>query len=1038
MAISRLERSTNALLRDVPALREYCDTHGIPYSLDFTKKILPTQALRNQFTAAYSLPALPPTSLQQQGASTVLVFEHINQRGYHHGTVVAAVAEQVGKSLQPGVDVMFIHASPNASYRAEFQKKLEEPIKPLIENQGIPVIHSSIGWNDLYLDYDTKLDEQADHLWRCTAFLIDSAGNDGFHGQSGKWRSPRQKHNVLSHYAPLVVHVGAAVQQEDGSWAIPGYSSANSPSFVAPVAQAKVRWRSNDTPKNISGTSVSSPYVSGALAALNLRYGAYLTREQILYGVLATCTPVHQVTRFTPQTLADKKLRYRANAAGLTYNPEYGGFGLLDVYAADQLLGHMVARAMQEPKAVTVPTEKRVALNVEEGAPFERDEKGRYLYRVHMPAGIALKTTIEAEFTGRAGKVSITSPSGTSWPQVMSRSPRKQANFGVSTTHGWAGESLEGDWIVRSTQPINRLRLNQHHFHQRDLVQSLDIPTLLRTPVPDLSAAEPLRVVSDQHRTTKRILDEVELRGMTLNGERKELSDVHQIIDTLKQMPSGFAERHRQFQELRYSIDGNSDAGKLELEGNALTTRASKLKVSAKNAQQHADAQAAYQQAGETYMQAAAAYVQAGHAMPASNCYSMAGQHYLKLPVNTGQEGALPMQQAVYAFEQAMQLCDAQGWPWFSYRHATHLYSALSKLAMYHQAQDQMGEAKKYLERMPEVRALARHYSHQRQGGVDMAAHRIEEGEMGFSDHQRIGTDNVSQCIAVIAQDPVTLKTGIAHLDNEADIGSLDNFFARFGENRLKVRLVGGRFDTDNRTRQNIEGVWRYLEHRHVDIISADIYGGNGGPSAMVVDPHSFTLEERVPAKTNGNEHPANAVLLFTRQGKPLITQFDYTQSPDRHPIRLSARMRREFQTHCFGRNEAELETYLASRGMQDRTFLVSHLLGMEEAHQHAWQPLQSALEQEIATRGVPADDAAAARTALNQQSFYVGEHADRANAPLYQWISKQLFNGAELNDAALAGVSMEFNSYQPRIPTSKVTQAQVHGRAAATVQRGK
>ena len=188
---------------------------------------------------------------------------------------------------------------------------------------------------------------------------------------------------------------------------------------------------------------------------------------------------------------------------------------------------------------------------------------------------------------------------------------------------------------------------------------------------------------------------------------------------------------------------------------------------------------------------------------------------------------------------------------------------------------------------MRPVRAKARHYSFLRQGGKNPNAHRVEEGEVGFSDAPPIGTDNISQCVAIFAQDPETLKTGVAHLDNQIDIQSLDHFFDQIGtENRLIIRLVGGRFQSDPRSLQNLTAVMRYLRHINGDVISADIYGNNEGPSTGVVVPLTFELEETVPTHRSLNEGPSNAILSFTPDGKPLITQFDYTKDYERAPVK--------------------------------------------------------------------------------------------------------------------------------------------------------
>ena len=462
MSISRLERSTNALLTDMPSLTRFCDARGIPYTTDFYKTVLPNVALQTQFANGYFVHSLPMTVLTETGASTAIIFEQKSFKNKatgkpvyapsaaersklqesFHGEVVATVCQQVGSALQPGVNAIYIQCDLNPSYREAFEKPMVETIKDLIENQGIPVIISSIGWDDLHLDFDKGLDEQSNHFWRVTAFVVDSAGNDGHYGEYGNLIVPRQKHNVISHAAPLVVHIGAAAQDANGNWAIEGYSAANSPTFLAPVApSAGVLWK-EDTADSVIGTSVAGPYAGAVLTALNRRYGSYLTREQILFATIATCKPITRVSPYGKKTPAARNIAYTTNAAGLDYNPECGGFGLVDPAHADRLLAHMVAQTQKMPSTITVPTEQRVKIDLKKEAPVTKTPDGRFLYEITMPPGLALKTTIEVEFDNEFGMIALTSPSGTCFPMILSKSPKENLSFGISTSHGWTGEPL--------------------------------------------------------------------------------------------------------------------------------------------------------------------------------------------------------------------------------------------------------------------------------------------------------------------------------------------------------------------------------------------------------------------------------------------------------------------------------------------------------------------------------------------------------------------------------------------------------------------
>lgn len=1027
MGISRLERSSNALLVDETQLQQFCNARGIPYSTDFYDKVLPTEALRRQFMQGYALNPLPPIPLHEQGTSTVIVFEDKIFRGKDgkivlrpknvssadwqpnkdpsisesfHGEVVSTVCEQVGNSLSPGVNALYIKSDLNPNYRLSFDKNMLDPIKDLIENQGIPVIVTSMGWHDLLLSFDNGLDEQANHFWRVTAFVVDSAGNQGRFGDDGSTKAPYQKHNIITHAAPLVVHVGAAATDMNGIWKIQGYSSANSPTFLAPVTpQADVLWGQNKKPESIIGTSVAGPYAGGVLAALNHRYGSYLTREQILYAVIATSEPLTRVKAFDPQTPLSKDIIYKKTASGLHYNAEYGGFGLINPVNADHILSHMVALTQQSPKTITIPTEERVRLDITSGVRYERDADGRYRYEITMPPGYALKTTIEVEFDKEWGEVNLTSPSGTSFPMIMSRQPKNGTSFGISTSHGWTGEKLEGVWHVTSTEPIKRLRLNQHHFLQDDIIHSLKLNELLEKPVPDLSHAIPLKDFSPDY-SISRILHSKEIRGLTVAGEAPVLDDVFETIKQLQSLPSGFERRFREQSYRNYYIDGASPAGTLELNAN----QASRIPITTSDVPRLNTA--------ALYEEAAKLYGQTDKRLEYVNNLSMAAQQYLSCTYPQDDNGYLNPEKSIPLLQQAVAVSAAEEHWYHAYRDTNFLYTALCHTCAYYE-NTQPEKLAQYSFLLASVREQARGFSFQRQGGVAPDAHRIEEGEVGFSSHERIGTDNVSQCVAIIAQDPITLKTGVAHLDNQIDVTSLDHFFEQIGENRLKIRLVGARFHSDERSRQNIKAVMDYLKHVDADLISADIYASNCGPSALVVNPLTFQLEEKVPTYPSGNEAASNAILSFTPHGKPLITQFDYTLAKDRAPIHMSRQALEEFREHYVGKTEWALESYFENHGFQDRAICVHAALGLQEAYNKEWGILSRHLKSAMSKNNIIPDEVGMAERALLRQSFYVGENASVLNSPIYDWIDNSLFKDGALNRKALNGIIMTHNCYE-------------------------
>lgn len=998
MQESRLQRSYKARLRNVADIREFCDSEGIPYETDFHSITQPTEEIRQDFSNAYALEAFPPSDLPEHGASTLMAFERkTNER--HHGEMVTAVGERVGRNLEPGVEAIYIKSALNPAYREAFEKPLVRPVKHLIENQGIPVMHTSIGWSDSALDFK-GLADQSDDLWKVTAFVTDSAGNEGYKGPDGEFEGPYQKHNSVSHAPPLVVHVGAAARREDGVWRVEGYSSANSPTFVAPVApQNRALWDKEKGPGSLIGTSLAAPYAGGVLAALNRRYGLYLTREQILYALIATCEPVSSVAAFRPHTPTQKELTYMTNAKGLAYNPEYAGFGLIQPYKAEALLAQMVALTQKDSHSITVPIEDRIKVEIPENIPQSKDESGLYSYNVNMPKGIALKTTLDIEFAHAHGQVWLTSPSGTRIPLVMSRQLKYddamgkwnviQGNlFSLSTTHAWAGESLQGVWKVESTEPFKQMQLNQHHFMARDIVAQLNIAELLTADRPPLHNAKRLTELTHEHEHWRKARS-FEFSGMTLGGEAPHFESFDSIVSQLHALPSAFKERNRIHTDQDYSIDTQTVAGEQDMAGRHANSIDSRV---------------------HHYLLAAEAYAHEGKDFEAATMQSLAARQLLFYIPPYIDDRYIPAMQAVDLLERSISLHKNTGALDLAYYDCCNLYTAYSRIRLHG---DAIGDADMannaglamQLQRQ-EARALWQAYF----GGGDPSAHRIEEGEMGFSDHERIGTDNVSQCLTIIARDPVTLKTGLVHLDHQANIRTLDTFFEHFGQHRLQVRLIGALHLEDHQSKENIERVTRYLADKNLDIISADILGGPAGPAAMVVDPHNFEVSERVPTKSTINAAIGNATLLFTKPSKPLVRQFDFTQSKQRAPIYLSSEALERIRTRYLPKNEAELEQYFAdrSRNFSDRPMVIDHLQALLFAYRKEWEALEQTLNETLQEQGADQAQSDKARAALSRHGFYVGENAREANQPIHQWISDELMKNGVVQNTALIG---------PRLP---------------------
>ncbi len=177
-----------------------------------------------------------------------------------------------------------------------------------------------------------------------------------------------------------------------------------------------------------------------------------------------------------------------------------------------------------------------------------------------------------------------------------------------------------------------------------------------------------------------------------------------------------------------------------------------------------------------------------------------------------------------------------------------------------------------------------KHYSKSydlQQGKIDYDAVRVEQHEVGFS-NQKIGTDNIQQCVAVILHDPITKKTALAHVDKFTDTRSLANVVANFPPGtKLNAYLVGGRDRSAQSKAVSDDNISRVLSelnnHSEVDIKSADI-GDKGAPSGIVFDPQTAELKHAVPGK---HHETTNERKLLHNLQPSLNFAFDLTKSPE-------------------------------------------------------------------------------------------------------------------------------------------------------------
>jgi tetratricopeptide (TPR) repeat protein len=171
------------------------------------------------------------------------------------------------------------------------------------------------------------------------------------------------------------------------------------------------------------------------------------------------------------------------------------------------------------------------------------------------------------------------------------------------------------------------------------------------------------------------------------------------------------------------------------------------------------------------------------------------------------------------------------------------------------------------------------------EGRIDAQAYSVEQHEVGFSDHEKIGTHNIQQCVTVIIRDPVTKKTALAHIDWATDPRSLSDVISRFSPDaKLEVHLVGGRDLSPqglSTSKNNVSKVLTQLAlHSNIDIKSADI-DEKGSPSGVVFDPQTGKLEHAVPGKVDETLHLRAARIQFVGEHPALHEAFDLTKSKE-------------------------------------------------------------------------------------------------------------------------------------------------------------
>jgi hypothetical protein len=205
------------------------------------------------------------------------------------------------------------------------------------------------------------------------------------------------------------------------------------------------------------------------------------------------------------------------------------------------------------------------------------------------------------------------------------------------------------------------------------------------------------------------------------------------------------------------------------------------------------------------------------------------------------------------------------------------------------------------------------------------SAHRVEQGGIGFSADEPIGTEHVGNCVAVIARDPLSGKTGLAHYDALSTPESLQCLFDNLPDRKLDIVLIGAMYDEDtvgddylrDTSASNLKDVLGFLADKNVNVVGARIHDPNQ-PTNFVVNPKDFSFAPVSPDRPNPDKDLAFARKFLTGQKQPLAIEFDLTQSKERFPYLLDSEQVENLNTNVRGKNHEDVVAWHKSLGACD------------------------------------------------------------------------------------------------------------------------
>ncbi|MBL8639846.1 MAG: hypothetical protein JNK24_05770 [Alphaproteobacteria bacterium] len=473
---------------------------------------------------------------------------------------------------------------------------------------------------------------------------------------------------------------------------------------------------------------------------------------------------------------------------------------------------------------------------------------------------------------------------------------------------------------------------------------------------------------------------------MLVNGKSVSGYHVDIIIELLAKLPSGFARRTAEVTKISYSLSGEAEAHNREA-----MAAYSEWKKNGK----YTDIILSMNKFIE------AANVSAHDGNPLAQANDLLNYGKVCLLANLSEQALPALEQALSIFEKEKKLD-------YVYKTVGILYSAITaniREKEHSGYNEEANELRKKL--LPLRRRSVELFSHSSGQPINYDAYRVEQREIGFSDEQLIGTDNINSCVAVLIWDAKTHKMAIAHIDEDTDINSLQQVFNRMPkDNTLQVKIIGARSgdikpfaSSVESSNNNIVKVLRFLDGKNVNIISASILDPRQ-PTSVVVDPKTFEVFEESPGKLNPDSALANGIPLIGGSGRSLRVSIDLTSSVNREPIFLPHPAIYNLRKYYLGKTEGEIYKLItegSSLSQAQIPTVVDQLLQISDGYKHSVENLIKVLDKRIndlADRGIEVStfDRNLAADVISNRSIYIGSGAAMANQPLVDFINNNIF----------------------------------------------